>query len=238
MGSCSHAATLVCLIVFVGAMRRVAQATRKPMRVVLACGLSAERGIWARCSLWHRRATTIARGGSASRTSISRRSAATSVAQGAACHVAGHRPCRPDYRKREPHRDVCDGVNDGNRYGGGFYWYGGGSPVTDTARDGLSALWDSYGVARLADPILRRPARLRSEPLQSRKAADHVRVGCARRRLRPRPRPMLPSELWAPAQWVRGDWPLARQRRLPVGRLLDRRPTLDGQLLATQIIPI
>ena len=122
---------------------------------------------------------------------------------------------------------VSTGVNDGEEYGGGFYWAGGGAGANDQSPSTL-------GMARSRSlELLRDAARLREEHVQSSRAAGRRRVLALRPRDEPARRFAAPTGLWQTIgldQGRRGHSSSGATRHQVCARCRRR---LNGQLIDT-----
>ena len=141
-----------------------------------------------------------------------------------ACVLASERPGRTDARRRlRAYLDGSTGVNDGEGYGGGFYWAGGGAGTKDgeTARG-----WP------VLVQLLRISAGLRSQPVQVR--TSQMDVGEADLYVQETVGPSLvsPAGLWQSQGWIRGDWNVYFWGDSPSG-LCGLAASVNGQSVAS-----
>jgi hypothetical protein len=115
------------------------------------------------------------------------------------------------------------GINDGNQYGGGFYWAGGGAQANDEdSSAAFGPLWTSYfgwqvicGVSQCTDGL---------NWMAVSDIALNVQETVG-------PSLVAPNGLWQSTGWVRGDWPLNFYGDSPSG-LCSLEAIINGQEVA------
>ncbi|MGH2869075.1 MAG: hypothetical protein ACRDNK_16135 [Solirubrobacteraceae bacterium] len=123
---------------------------------------------------------------------------------------------------------VSYGVNDGQDYGGGFYWAGGGTGTNDQTPSSLGMLFapSSYFGMQLVcgKGTCKAPAGLT--------------VGAFSLYVRETVGPSFaaPTGLWQTSGWIRGTWPVFVWGNSPSG-LCSLSASLDGQLINTTTSP-
>ena len=119
---------------------------------------------------------------------------------------------------------VSTGVNDGEQYGGGFYWAGGGAETHDgEPGPGFAPLWSSYFGFQLI---------CGANPCKS--GLSQIDVGEADLFVQETVGPTLvsPDGLWQSQGWIRGDWNLHFWGDSPSG-LCALGATISGQSVAS-----
>jgi hypothetical protein len=116
------------------------------------------------------------------------------------------------------------GINDGDAYGGGFYWAGGGAEVTDGEESaGFAPLWSSYFGWQVICGF--NPCATDYNDLTVSDIALYVQETVG-------PSLVAPNGLWQSTGWVRGDWPLNFYGDSPSG-LCSLEATINGQEVAS-----
>src|SRR5450755_1723777 len=120
---------------------------------------------------------------------------------------------------------VSYGINDGQDYGGGFYWAGGGTGTNDRSPSTLGMVFSSpssyFGMQLVCGK-------------GTCKAPALLAVGAFSLYVRETSGPgfSAPSGLWQTTGWIRGTWPFVTSGDSPSG-LCSLSATLDGQLIDT-----
>ena len=119
---------------------------------------------------------------------------------------------------------VSTGVNDGEGYGGGFYWAGGGAETYDgEAAAGFGPLWSSYFGFQLKCGAS--PCRSGTSQLDVGEADLYVQETVG-------PALVSPDGLWQSSGWIRGDWNLHFWGDSPSG-LCGLSGSISGQAVAS-----
>ena len=142
-----------------------------------------------------------------------------------ACELAGERAGRTDDRWRlSPSSMVSTGVNDGEGYGGGFYWAGGGAETHDGEQGaGFGPFWSSYFGFQLICGA--NPCRSGTSQFDVGEADLYVQETVG-------PSLVSPDGLWQSSGWIRGDWNLHFWGDSPSG-LCAVGATINGQSVAS-----
>ena len=121
------------------------------------------------------------------------------------------------------HSLVSTGVNDGEGYGGGFYWAGGGAGTHDAEQGAGFTFWSSYFGFQLV---------CGANPCKS--GLSQIDVGQADLFVQETVGPSLvsPDGLWQSSGWIRGDWSLHFWGDSPSG-LCGLAATVNGQSVAS-----
>jgi hypothetical protein len=119
---------------------------------------------------------------------------------------------------------LSTGVNDGEGYGGGFYWAGGGAQTHDgESGAGFGPLWSSYFGFQLVCGA--NPCRSGTSQLDVGEADLYVQETVG-------PGLVSPDGLWQSSGWIRGDWNLHFWGDSPSG-LCSVNATSNGQSVAS-----
>ena len=119
---------------------------------------------------------------------------------------------------------LSTGVNDGEGYGGGFYWAGGGAQTHDGESGvGFGPIWSSYFGFQLVCGA--NPCRSETSQLDVGEADLYVQETVG-------PALVSPDGLWQSSGWIRGDWNLHFWGDSPSG-LCAVGATINGQSVAS-----
>jgi hypothetical protein len=119
---------------------------------------------------------------------------------------------------------LSTGVNDGEGYGGGFYWAGGGAQTNDGESGvGFGPFWSSYFGFQLVCGA--NPCRSGTSQLDVGEADLYVQETIG-------PALVAPDGLWQSSGWIRGDWNLHFWGDSPSG-LCAVSATIAGQSVAS-----
>ena len=119
---------------------------------------------------------------------------------------------------------LSTGVNDGEGYGGGFYWAGGGAQTHDGESGvGFGPFWSSYFGFQLVCGA--NPCRSGTSQLDVGEADLYVQETVG-------PALVSPDGLWQSSGWIRGDWNLHFWGDSPSG-LCVVGATINGQSVAS-----
>ena len=116
------------------------------------------------------------------------------------------------------------GVNDGEQYGGGFYWAGGGAEArSGETSAGFAPLWTSYFGFQLICGASHLQERRREINVDQADLFVQETVG---------PALLSPDGLWQSSGWIRGDWSLHFGGDSPSG-LCGMVAAINGQSVAS-----
>ena len=125
------------------------------------------------------------------------------------------------------------GVNDGNQYGGGFYWPGGGAGVTDGAYSGFFGVDD--GDAGFPASYFGFQVVCGASPCTS--SGSYIHVEQMALDVEETVGPTLSAGgLWGQQGWVRGNWPISVNGDSASG-ICQLSAAIDGQTVAQQSLP-
>jgi hypothetical protein len=117
-----------------------------------------------------------------------------------------------------------NGINDGDAYGGGFYWAGGGAPTQDLETSAsFSPLWTGYFGWQVICGYSPCATDYNELAVSDIALTVHETVG---------PTLISPDGLWQAPRWVRGDWTLHFYGDSPSG-LCGLEASINGQTAAT-----
>jgi hypothetical protein len=124
---------------------------------------------------------------------------------------------------------VSYGINDGEDYGGGFYWAGGGTGTNDHSPSTMGMLFPSPSTYFGMQLVCGKGTCTQQAGLTVGAFSLYVRETSG-------PGFSAPSGLWQTTGWIRGTWPFVASGDSPSG-LCSLSATLNGQLIDTTTSP-
>ena len=120
-------------------------------------------------------------------------------------------------------------VDDGHGWGGGFYWAGGGAPISDSTLEGGYSSPNGLNSRYAGWQII-----CGANPCDGTKAVGEISIGSIGMDVAETQGPSLsaPDGLWQASTWVRGNWSVDVYGDSPSG-LCSLTATLNGQPVAS-----